>query len=99
MELSLVTLAPFPGSRTTRSKCRRRRALVSNAIKSPPPLVVQLSVGVFALGFLDAGYSGDWSRIGVLSKGSEAVIRDAAFAVVPLCLAIILWIGKTNEKP
>ncbi|XP_072979682.1 uncharacterized protein [Typha angustifolia] len=34
------------------------------------------AVAVFGLGFLDAGYSGDWSRIGVISKESEELLKS-----------------------
>ncbi|GAA0156029.1 hypothetical protein Leryth_020921 [Lithospermum erythrorhizon] len=58
----------------------------------------QLATGVFALGFIDAGYSGDWSRIGAISKESEEVLKISAFFVVPLCLLVILSISsKQND--
>ncbi|KAI4966358.1 hypothetical protein ZWY2020_007545 [Hordeum vulgare] len=45
---------------------------------------------LFALGFVDAGYSGDWSRIGAISKDTEELLKLGAYAVVPLCLALAL---------
>ncbi|XP_038998877.1 uncharacterized protein LOC120124242 [Hibiscus syriacus] len=30
-------------------------------------------VGLFGLGFIDAGYSGDWSRIGVISMDTKCI--------------------------
>ncbi|CAN6581715.1 unnamed protein product [Malus baccata var. baccata] len=33
------------------------------------------AVAAFRLGFIDAGYSGDWSRIGAISKESEELLK------------------------
>lgn len=52
---------------------------------------------VLTLGFLDAGYSGDWSRIGVLSEEAESALRVAAYGVVPFSL-LLLWIISTIKK-
>ncbi|KAL7137971.1 hypothetical protein ABFS83_10G130900 [Erythranthe nasuta] len=52
-------------------------------------ILIQSAIGVFALGFIDAGYSGDWSRIGVVSRGTEDLLKAAAFLVVPLCIFLI----------
>ncbi|TQE06485.1 hypothetical protein C1H46_007984 [Malus baccata] len=49
------------------------------------------AVAAFRLGFIDAGYSGDWSRIGAISKESEELLKVAAFLVVPLCLFLIFF--------
>ncbi|KAK6944316.1 hypothetical protein RJ641_025418 [Dillenia turbinata] len=54
-------------------------------------------LAVFGLGFIDAGYSGDWSRIGVISKESEDLLKIAAFAVVPLCIFLIFSFSKDTE--
>nr|BAJ89088.1 predicted protein [Hordeum vulgare subsp. vulgare] len=35
-------------------------------------------------------YSGDWSRIGAISKDTEELLKLGAYAVVPLCLALAL---------
>ncbi|EXC30167.1 hypothetical protein L484_008498 [Morus notabilis] len=58
----------------------------------------QSGIAVFGLGFIDAGYSGDWSRIGVISKESEDLIKVAAFIVVPLCLFLIVKLSKEREN-
>uniref|UniRef100_A0A0R0FKQ6 DUF7887 domain-containing protein n=1 Tax=Glycine max TaxID=3847 RepID=A0A0R0FKQ6_SOYBN len=42
------------------------------------------AIGLFGLGFVDAGYSGDWSRIGVITPQTEDLLKLAAFLVVPL---------------
>lgn len=47
---------------------------------------------LFALGFVDAGYSGDWSRIGAISKDTEELLKLGAYAVVPLCLAVAILV-------
>ncbi|XP_022751640.1 uncharacterized protein LOC111300271 [Durio zibethinus] len=51
-------------------------------------------VAVFGLGFIDAGYSGDWSRIGVISKEVEDLLKIAAIVVVPLCIFLIFSFSK-----
>ncbi|XP_073034354.1 uncharacterized protein [Primulina eburnea] len=57
-------------------------------------ILVQSAIGVFALGFIDAGYSGDWSRIGVISRQVEYFLKAAAFIVVPLCFFLIFSLFK-----
>ncbi|KAK9058541.1 hypothetical protein SSX86_023383 [Deinandra increscens subsp. villosa] len=57
-------------------------------------IVSQAAVAVLGLGFIDAGYSGDWSRIGVISTENEDFLKIAAFIVVPLCSFIIISISK-----
>ncbi|MFS7917738.1 hypothetical protein Hanom_Chr03g00192711 [Helianthus anomalus] len=65
--------------------------------KTPLKIVSQAVVAVLGLGFIDAGYSGDWSRIGVISKENEDFLKVAALVVVPLCLFIIFSISKTAD--
>ncbi|KAF5742101.1 DNA-directed RNA polymerase subunit beta' [Tripterygium wilfordii] len=65
---------------------------VSNA------LLARSLVGVFALGFIDAGYSGDWSRIGVISKEIEDLLKIAAFVILPLCIFFIFNIYNEQES-
>ncbi|KAL5547597.1 hypothetical protein UlMin_002828 [Ulmus minor] len=59
--------------------------------------LAQSAIAVFGLGFIDAGYSGDWSRIGVISKESEELLKVAAFIVVPLCLFLVIYLSKERE--
>ncbi|XP_057787818.1 uncharacterized protein LOC131005040 [Salvia miltiorrhiza] len=59
-------------------------------------LIIQSGIGVFALGFIDAGYSGDWSRIGVISRGTEDLLKAAAFLVVPLCIFLIFFLFEND---
>ncbi|KAI3444061.1 hypothetical protein Pfo_000726 [Paulownia fortunei] len=61
-------------------------------------ILIQSAIGVFALGFIDAGYSGDWSRIGVISRGTEDLLKAAAFLVVPLCLFVIFSLSKKDHE-
>nr|GMC91261.1 DNA-directed RNA polymerase subunit beta [Ipomoea batatas]GMD25899.1 DNA-directed RNA polymerase subunit beta [Ipomoea batatas]GMD28812.1 DNA-directed RNA polymerase subunit beta [Ipomoea batatas] len=63
-------------------------------LKLSKTLLAQSALGIFALGFIDAGYSGDWSRIGVISKESEHLLKISAFFVVPLCLFLIFYSSK-----
>lgn len=43
-------------------------------------------------------YSGDWSRIGVISKETEDLLKLSVFLVVPLCLFIIFTLSKDPEE-
>ncbi|KAM7477112.1 hypothetical protein LguiB_024355 [Lonicera macranthoides] len=63
----------------------------------PNKITKQSVVAVLGLGFIDAGYSGDWSRIGVISKESEDLLKIAAFVVVPLCLFLIFSFSEKVE--
>ncbi|KFK29667.1 hypothetical protein AALP_AA7G163100 [Arabis alpina] len=65
-------------------------------IKVPNIILAQSAITVLGLGFIDAGYSGDWSRIGVISKETEELLKIAAFLVVPLC--IFLALSFSNES-
>ncbi|KAK4712877.1 hypothetical protein R3W88_018784 [Solanum pinnatisectum] len=69
-----------------------------SSLKIPRNFLVQAVVGVFALGFIDAGYSGDWSRIGVISKDNEDLLKIAACLIVPLCLFVIFSFSKKIEE-
>ncbi|GAY48523.1 hypothetical protein CUMW_112310 [Citrus unshiu] len=64
---------------------------VSNLILS------RAAVAVLGLGFIDAGYSGDWSRIGVISEETEALLKVAAFGVVPLCIFFIFSFYEESQ--
>ncbi|KAG7540853.1 hypothetical protein ISN45_Aa07g010070 [Arabidopsis thaliana x Arabidopsis arenosa] len=59
-------------------------------IKVPNTILVRSAIAVLGLGFIDAGYSGDWSRISVISKETEELLKIAAFLVVPLCIFLAL---------
>ncbi|KAL1210501.1 hypothetical protein V5N11_006824 [Cardamine amara subsp. amara] len=65
-------------------------------IKVPNITLARSAIVVLGLGFIDAGYSGDWSRIGVISKETEELLKFAAFLVVPLC--IFLSLSFSNES-
>ncbi|KAE9462531.1 hypothetical protein C3L33_05564, partial [Rhododendron williamsianum] len=84
----------------------QKRDLGENSRKQEGPIfplrfsnaiLAQSAVAVLGLGFIDAGYSGDWSRIGVISKETEDLLKLAAFVVVPLCLLLILNFSKKHE--
>jgi hypothetical protein len=47
--------------------------------------------------FVGGRYSGDWSRIGALSRETEAALRTAAYVVVPLSAALVWVIGKRKK--
>ncbi|KNA22883.1 hypothetical protein SOVF_030160 [Spinacia oleracea] len=61
-------------------------------------ILAQSAIAILGLGFVDAGYSGDWSRIGVISKQTEDVLKIGAFLVVPLCLFVVLSLAKKPEE-
>ncbi|XP_034700433.1 uncharacterized protein LOC117925519 [Vitis riparia] len=60
-------------------------------------ILARSAIAVLGLGFIDAGYSGDWSRIGVISKETEDFLKLSALLVVPLCLFLIFSISKEPE--
>ncbi|AQL08840.1 hypothetical protein Zm00014a_016351 [Zea mays] len=60
-------------------------------------VMLRAGVALFALGFVDAGYSGDWSRIGAISKDTEELLKLGAYAVVPLSLALIIWLPEGDS--
>ncbi|KAJ3673663.1 hypothetical protein LUZ60_005655 [Juncus effusus] len=70
---------------------------VSSSLGFSKALVARAAVGIFALGFVDAGYSGDWSRIGFISKEIEELLKLAAFVIVPFCIFIIFSISDETE--
>ncbi|KAG0620860.1 hypothetical protein M758_4G250200, partial [Ceratodon purpureus] len=58
---------------------------------------IQVAVVILTLGFVDAGYSGDWSRIGALSRETEAQLRTAAYVIVPLSAALVWVVGNRKR--
>ncbi|KAK9169325.1 hypothetical protein Syun_001465 [Stephania yunnanensis] len=42
-------------------------------------------------------YSGDWSRIGVISRETEELLKITAYVVLPLCFFLIFSISKESE--
>ncbi|KAF6137896.1 hypothetical protein GIB67_014025 [Kingdonia uniflora] len=66
-------------------------------LRVPNVLLAQSAIAVLGLGFIDAGYSGDWSRIGAISKESENLLKIAAFGVVPLCIFLMFSFSKEEK--
>ncbi|KXG39900.1 uncharacterized protein LOC110431807 [Sorghum bicolor] len=64
-------------------------------------VLLRAGVALFALGFVDAGYSGDWSRIGAISKDTEELLKLGAYAVVPLSMALVFSLSEdhSDRKP
>ncbi|BBN05710.1 hypothetical protein MPTK1_3g15380 [Marchantia polymorpha subsp. ruderalis] len=58
---------------------------------------LQVAIFLFAAGFVDAGFSGDWSRIGVLTKETEGELQMAAIGVVPLAGTLIWSISQRRK--
>ncbi|KAG6494265.1 hypothetical protein ZIOFF_049286 [Zingiber officinale] len=42
-------------------------------------------------------YSGDWSRIGAISKETEEFLKIAAYFVVPFCFLLIYFISEGQK--
>ncbi|KAL1531074.1 hypothetical protein AAHA92_33795 [Salvia divinorum] len=74
----------------------RKKTIFPLKLISSRNLIIQSSIGVFALGLVDAGYSGDWSRIGVISRGTEDFLKAAANLVVPLCILLIFFLFQND---
>ncbi|XP_058728588.1 uncharacterized protein LOC131600439 [Vicia villosa] len=93
------SLQPRRSFHTTLAK---KKDVQDNTNESQPFLPLRISnsnlaraaIGVFGLGFIDAGYSGDWSRIGVITPQNEEILRLAAFLVVPICVLFIFRVPK-----
>lgn len=60
--------------------------------------LARAAIGVFGLGFVDAGYSGDWSRIGVITPQTEELLKVAAFLVVPLCIFLVFFLPNESNS-
>ncbi|KAA3453091.1 DNA-directed RNA polymerase subunit beta' [Gossypium australe] len=72
----------------------RNQQLPKFQLKVSNTVIARSVVVVFGLGFIDAGYSGDWSRIGVISKDVEDLLKIAAFLVVPFCIFLVSSFSK-----
>nr|POE71300.1 hypothetical protein CFP56_65408 [Quercus suber] len=103
-------LSSYPFVKTTNGKnigitFAKKRDLSENStqqenifpLRVSNPILARSVVAVLGLGFIDAGYSGDWSRIGVISKENEDLLKFAAFIVVPLCIFLIFSLSKESE--
>lgn len=63
-------------------------ALAVSIVRTPAYRVwLQGAVAVGLLGLVDAGYSGDWSRIGAISKETELQIQQAVQVIAAFHLA------------
>ncbi|CAI9783006.1 unnamed protein product [Fraxinus pennsylvanica] len=111
VETSFVCTITFSSTKheKTIKCCSKKKFLSEKSRKQNKPrifpfkfstnkILLQSAVGVFALGFIDAGYSGDWSRIGVISKHTEDLLKLTAFFVVPFCLFLIFSFSEKVEK-
>ncbi|KAL4654453.1 hypothetical protein ACB092_01G379500 [Castanea dentata] len=107
---NLCHLTSYPFVKATNGKklgitSAKKRDLSENStqqenifpLKVSNPILSRSVVAVLGLGFIDAGYSGDWSRIGVISKENEDLLKFAAFIVVPLCIFLIFSFSEESE--
>ncbi|CAN1157719.1 hypothetical protein LINPERPRIM_LOCUS27349 [Linum perenne] len=109
---SSISIIQFRSTKSKQFAARRKDDSNKNNSSPPQPdfrlklpgniliakLVSSAAVAVFALGFVDAGYSGDWSRIGAISKETEELLKVASFLVVPFCALIVISIAKSDES-
>lgn len=56
-------------------------------------------VGVGVLGLVDAGYSGDWSRIGVLTAAQEVQLQQVVIALAAVNVSCALAIALILKRP
>ncbi|KAI4335511.1 hypothetical protein L6164_014149 [Bauhinia variegata] len=107
----LTSLTPYLSAKkngTSFAKTLAKKRDSQESIKTPHqsflPLRVSKStlaraaIAVFGLGFIDAGYSGDWSRIGVITPESEQLLKLAAFLVVPFCVFLIITFPSESKS-
>ncbi|CAM0871922.1 unnamed protein product [Alopecurus aequalis] len=87
-----------PRSSAKKSPEEERGANALSGVLRSKSLLLRAGAVIFALGFVDAGYSGDWSRIGAISKDTEELLKLAAYAVVPLCLALALAVPGDGDS-
>ncbi|KAK9100094.1 hypothetical protein Scep_023524 [Stephania cephalantha] len=80
---------------TESPKTKQEPIIIS--LRVPNVLLARSAVAILCLGFIDAGYSGDWSRIGVISRETEELLKITAYVVVPLCFFLIFSISKESE--
>ncbi|XP_062160096.1 uncharacterized protein LOC133867375 [Alnus glutinosa] len=78
-------------------KSRTQQETTIFPLKISNPILARSVVAVLGLGFIDAGYSGDWSRIGVISKETEDLLKLAAFVLVPFCIFLIFSLSREPE--
>lgn len=50
------------------------------------------------VGMIKFRYSGDWSRIGVISRETEDLLKVAAYVVSPLCIFLIFAISEEEKS-
>uniref|UniRef100_A0A2P2JBY8 DUF7887 domain-containing protein n=2 Tax=Rhizophora mucronata TaxID=61149 RepID=A0A2P2JBY8_RHIMU len=91
----LTARAKKPGDLPENSKAQQLHIFT---LRVPTPVFARSAVAMFGLGFVDAGYSGDWSRIGAISKEMEDFLKVAAFVVVPFCVFLVLSISRTEKE-
>ncbi|RLN16785.1 hypothetical protein C2845_PM02G33680 [Panicum miliaceum] len=106
-------LAPRPAARGRLRPCRAKKPADDDddragggSLLLSKSVLLRSGVALFALGFVDAvasgacRCSGDWSRIGAISKDTEELLRLGAYGVVPLSLALIFSLSQdSNSNP
>ncbi|KDO62303.1 hypothetical protein CISIN_1g033338mg [Citrus sinensis] len=92
--ISFITLAKKKDLPETSSAQQQNEKPIF-PIKVSNLILSRAAVAVLGLGFIDAG--GDWSRIGVISEETEALLKVAAFGVVPLCIFFIFSFYEESQ--
>mmetsp|Transcript_11238 Transcript_11238/g.31316 ORF Transcript_11238/g.31316 Transcript_11238/m.31316 type:complete len:129 (+) Transcript_11238:341-727(+) len=80
--------------RTRSSLSTRVRASASDGKVVVPSLCF-----VATAGLVDAAFSGDWSRIGAISTGTEDQLKLLCGALLLERLALVAWLGKAETQP
>lgn len=94
---STVYAKKVDGSPDISSRTKNSTLLQYKKLRLTNYTLAKLALTIFGLGFIDAGYSGDWSRINVISKETEEFLKLATFVLVPLLLFSIIYISKKEK--
>eukprot|EP00899_Mesostigma_viride_P019987 jgi/Mesvir1/27990/Mv20189-RA.1 len=63
-----------------------------------PSFYAVVALAIFDAGLVDAGFSGDWSRIGAISKETEVLLQQSCAVVVPVSIAIMAFWWKGRQQ-
>jgi hypothetical protein len=80
-------------STSTSSSTSSSASGIAALVGTPVFTALQLGELLVILGLIDAGYSGDWSRIGAISKETELVLQKLSLIVIVGHLGTAAWTG------
>ncbi|QDZ21079.1 cwf18 pre-mRNA splicing factor [Chloropicon primus] len=97
-EAAVVDVAPKKANwdlkRDVEKKLKKLERRTQNAMVVVPSLCF-----VATAGLVDAAFSGDWSRIGAISTGTEDQLKLLCGALLLERLALVAWLGKAETQP